>query len=190
MDNNQLSFFREEAPKKRKFEFSADKLILAVIFFIVCIIISYSIGIETGKSIKLSEIKAEQAQFETPIDMANIQKDLLEKEIPTNTKPKKTGSKSAENKISGTQQPPVQDNEPKPGPFYTVQIATYSNEKFAKKKAEELKKEGLASFLIKKGKYEVLYVGKLEDKSAAQKQEQALKKKYPDCLVKKIKGGM
>ncbi len=188
MENNQLSFFKDDEPKKRKFEFSPDKLILTAIFFIVCIIISYSIGVETGKRLKTKEIQANPGQIDTKIEIAEIPEKLLEEESAIQKKEKGQSLKSPDKDKNTRNQDTIAEPEPtqETKPFYSVQIATYSNKGFAERKKNQLNSQGLKSFLLQKGEYEVLYIGRFTNKSEAKKAASRLKKTYSDCLVKKI----
>jgi cell division septation protein DedD len=70
---------------------------------------------------------------------------------------------------------------------YTVQVASYKSDSMAQKESADLKRKGLESFVITKGNYLIVCVGRF---SGAQAQDEAkkmfnkLKKQYKDSIVR------
>jgi cell division septation protein DedD len=75
---------------------------------------------------------------------------------------------------------------PDPNYKYTVQVASYADEKFAKKAAMDLDKRGFQTIVMQKGKYAILCVGKFNQKNEAKATIAKLKPKYKDCLVRSM----
>jgi cell division septation protein DedD len=69
---------------------------------------------------------------------------------------------------------------------YTVQVASYADEKFARRVADDLNKKGFQTLVIQKGKYVILCIGKFNKKQEAVAMTAKLKSKYKDCLVRSM----
>jgi cell division septation protein DedD len=69
---------------------------------------------------------------------------------------------------------------------YTVQVASYKNRQAAQKEIEILKKRGMKPLILYKGKYLVVCVGSFPDRKAAQSLLWELKKRYGDCIVRRL----
>jgi cell division septation protein DedD len=67
---------------------------------------------------------------------------------------------------------------------YTVQVASYAQTDSAERESIGLKKRGYETFILPKGKYFILCVGKFADKAEADIFLVKLKKQYKDCLVR------
>jgi cell division septation protein DedD len=69
---------------------------------------------------------------------------------------------------------------------YTVQVASFKKEKFAHEAAVDLKKKGYEILVLPKGKYSILCVGRFTHKDEAESFSTKLKKRYRDCLVRRL----
>lgn len=67
---------------------------------------------------------------------------------------------------------------------YTIQVASYKGDKYANKEADALKVEGFDVYVLQKGDYFIVCVGKFAAKDDANKILGKLKKKYNDLLVR------
>jgi len=70
--------------------------------------------------------------------------------------------------------------------LYTVQVASFRQEKYAQKEAASLKDKGYEIFVLPKGKYSIVCVGKFALKREAQSVSHSLKKQYKDCLIRSL----
>lgn len=167
MEKSQLSFFEEIRRDKRKISLSLDKLYLASVFFIIVIVVTFSLGVEKGKKVNLANLKVE------PIDNQEVTKNLP---VPAPTHEPK-GEKKKDN---------VEVAQVEPEILYAIQLASYSRKDIAEEEAKKLEKKGFKPLLLQKGKYLVLYVGKFKSKKEARSVAHSLKSRYSDCLIRKL----
>lgn len=186
-DNYQLELFSEARggiPGKplpnRFFNFLRrhERKILIVIGIAISCIISFSWGVKKGKEASATK---DGACFDLATKKA-------EEKIAI-TVPKQRQEKV---KIIGQQKliKPIQNSEAdrkKTQPYtqgYTIQLASYKAKKFADTEADILKRKGLRPFILYKGDYVVLCVGKFSDKGQAGNSLSQLKKQYKDCYLR------
>ena len=69
---------------------------------------------------------------------------------------------------------------------YSIQVASYSRKDIALEEVDTLKKKGHDPFLIQKGQYVALCVGRFATKEEATTIAKNLKARYSDCFVRKL----
>lgn len=167
MERRQLSFFEEMQRDKKKVTLSLDKLYLSAVFFIIIFVVSFSLGVEKGKRINLANLKTQ------PIES----KKVMQKEpLPA----------SIEKSKDEVERETITETPTQPEVIYAIQLASYSRKDIAEEEAKKLGKKGFKPFLIQKGKYLVLYVGKFKTKKEARSVAHSLKSRYSDCLIRKL----
>lgn len=133
-----------------------EKIILIIIGFIVTGIISFSLGVEKGRTV-----------VRPPSPIQTIDKSPLEP-------PKKQDSikqpQPKEEKIQN----------------YTIQLASYKTKAHAEQEAERLRKKGISPLVLSKGAYTVLCVGNFPDEKSAKSLLPELKKRYQDCFIRRL----
>ena len=161
-EGNQLSLFQEPKKERRRITFSIDKLYIFSVLFILSLVVSFSLGVERGKTIRLKN-------------------SVVKKDIEINKSPQLP----PENKSLKIKEAPEEDIKEKEV-FYSIQLATYTKKEIAEAEAEKLKRKGLNPLLLKKGRYLVLCVGKFKTKEEAKNLLANLKKRYADCFLRKL----
>ena len=78
---------------------------------------------------------------------------------------------------------PLEDSNKKP---YTIQVASFKSEIYARKEAQDLEKKGHQSLIASKGKHFIVCVGKFVSENEAKIFSGQLKKQYKDCLVRRL----
>lgn len=151
-------------------------IILAIVTF-MGLVLSFSFGVERGKRVsKVNELDTNKAAVDSNINASflssaieseNVNIDLPEGSIDKNDVILKNDGKISEN-------------------VYTVQVASFKKEKYAQLEAVKLQKKGFDIFVISKGDYSVVCVGKFLDKDNAKMLLQKLRKLYKDCLVRRL----
>lgn len=147
---------------KKSFNLSYEHIVFIFIGIIIACVVSFSLGVEKGKSIKAKKAEA-ITEEEIRIPAAHTAETVVEEpaiEIPV-------------------------EPEKEEGPVYTVRVASYFKESTAEKEMELLKGKGIDSFTYQSGRYYVVCVGRFEDKKKARSEQRKLLKSYPDCYVKK-----
>ena len=72
------------------------------------------------------------------------------------------------------------------GKKYTIQLASYANKEPAQVEAKKLEQNGYQVQLAQKGKFIVILVGAYHNENDAKNSMQSLKKRYKDCIIKKL----
>jgi len=69
---------------------------------------------------------------------------------------------------------------------YTIQVASFKKEEYANQEASDLRKKGYQIFVIAKGSYSIVCVGKFSQERQAQTTLSQLKRKYKDSLIRRL----
>jgi hypothetical protein len=143
-----------------------EKVILLIITFTITGIISFSLGVEKGKSLAMKRLPEEEVYHKQATAVAQP------RVIPPEQVQKEPESAPKQNTPDG----------------YTVQLASYQSKVSAQKEAELLKKMGHSPLILSKGKYMVLCVGNFpsqqEAKSLLSQFEKG--KRYKGCYVRRL----
>lgn len=186
------SGLENEATKPRLFlanlTLTIENLVVLSILGIMLAVFAYSLGVERGK-----HVMAAQMMNRAPVKPLIAQQSAVVSQ-PVAATINKTDSKvsAAVVAVPVAQVQPtgaVAESKPQttdPAFKYTVQVASYADEKFAKKAAADLDKKGFETIVMQKGKYAILCVGKFNQKNEAKATIAKLKSKYKDCLVRSM----
>jgi hypothetical protein len=158
----QLQFFPEDKDLKEEYKISNlmsilyERRIWSLIIFTICLLITYSLGVEKGKREILvkKEIEMNKVESITP-KTKKIQPSPERKEIQ---------------EIKG----------------YIIQVATYKKISGAEKEASNLKKKGFPAFTRSSGNFVVVYVGSFQNREEAVISLKRLKKYYSDCFIRQL----
>lgn len=158
--------------EKRKsfltFIWGHEKIVLSIICLLIICVVSYSLGFEKGKKSALLNKQLPQKKDEAVLP---VKKETVIKQLPV-----KIPITVATTKISTVT---AQKN-------YTIQVATFKSETFAKKEAESLKNKGFQTIIVPKNNYVQLCVGQFIDREEASTHLRELKKKYLDCFIRRL----
>jgi len=170
----------------------AENIVVLGIFIIMMVIFFFSLGVERGK--KLSILEQNRMVKETVGALPVVQSGSPSSVATTNLKtPVSVGNSS----FKGTDtkvipiDPSVQEDALEDVPeivrnFYTIQVASFKGPVYAQKEADSLKKMGHEAFILNKGKYVILCVGKFPEELKAKSILSQMKKKYKDCLIRRL----
>jgi cell division protein FtsN len=139
-----------------------EKTILTIIGIVITSIISYSLGIEKGKSLTMAK-----SNFQ--IDIAPPPRIQQPIEIPAIKEPDSA--------------PAIIKKEER---RFIIQLASYKSKSLAQKELDLLKKKGFAPLILSKGSYSVLCVGNFSNKEGAKSMMPELKKRYNDCYIRRL----
>ena len=175
-DKRRRFFKRLSDSKKINIVVSQDKLIVYLIAIIILFIITFSLGVERGKRIKIySEAKKNYISKTNEREETKVIKQVGVKE---EIKPIKQIAKPPETKF-------LPDKSIK---FFTVQVAAFKKSYQAEEELKNIKSREKDAFILKRGKFNIIYVGKFKNKEEALCKQEELKSKYKDCFIKEIKG--
>ena len=159
--------------------FSLENVIVGLIVILMMIVLSYSLGVERGKRVAFKETSSPVVSSETPAAVPSLKKEKplrqVKPEIPS--VPRENAS------ISPLRPKEVQEIVKN---TYTIQVASFKDEQLAREEADILKKKGYEIYVMPKGIYSIVCVGKFLKKDEAQDVLNPLKRKYKDCLVRRL----
>jgi hypothetical protein len=155
-----------------------EKAILIVIGLLITGIVAFSLGVERGKRL------ASLNNVNRIIDKQGFQT------VPSNINPSsiipplKIPAQPTTGKPQDTKQPQPKNSQEN----FTIQLASYQSRISAQKEAEKLKKKGLPTLILSKGKYTVLCVGNFSDREKARSILSELKKqkRYADSFIRRL----
>ena len=157
-----------------------ENIISGLILVIMAIVLSYSLGVEKGKRVVFKKVAPALPAATTVVPQDTKKINPLPSEVKQETL-----------------QPPAQEdvnNSPDTQTVmkeildiaYTIQVASFKNKEHAHEEATALKRKGYEIFVMPKGNYSIVCVGKFLKKDQAHDTLSQLKKKYKDCLVRRL----
>jgi len=157
---------------------SLENTIIIAIILIMAVIFSFSVGVEKGKKIVTTQpntFKQDNAEL------------TGHKDKPSNRiKPFLKESSQVSTEQAAVKKAPQATKEILVKNAYTIQVASYKQEKYAQKEAGTLKKTGHQTFVLPKGSHSIVCVGKFSSQAEAKNALSRLRNKYKDCLVRRL----
>ncbi len=182
-----------KAPRLTKdLTLSPENIIVLCIIFIVTLVLLFSFGVERGKQVALTSntqsgsnvalSAGDGVVVETPQLAETVQAVQREERVVF---PVSIPREILEENESSFQ-PPIEKTEEQER-LFTIQVASFKLEANAKKEADRLKDKGHDdAFVLPKGSYSIVCVGRFMQRNEATKFSSRLKKKYNDCLVRRL----
>ncbi len=191
-------------PKKflRKLTFSLENFVVLGIFIVMSMLISFSLGVEKGKKVVFQDNVKGSSEMKT---MMTVRSDKNERQVAQAKGFLKEDSVVAAVPKVVEKQPEIRDagisiesvknsvksvlleaRKKKVDSTYTVQVASFRKKVYAEKEAMDLKKKGYEIFVVPKGDYSIVCVGKFAYKNEANQMSRKLRKRYKDCLVRSL----
>lgn len=179
--DNEKPLLKENAAFLEKV-YSCKKNIFFFIIFLFVSLISFSLGIERGKSVAkftaIRNIADEDTQTPSketiavpPIEQQSVVREEKTPVASSVAKEKKEKTKNKEEFKKAN---------------YTIQVASVLQKKNINTELSKLKSKGYSAFSLPKGKYTVICVGKFNLKEEARQFLQKLKTKYPDSQIRRL----
>lgn len=169
----QISQKKEASNAFLRFIRAYEKALLISIGLLSTGVVSFSLGVEKGKRLMISKENSHP-------DIAIITKS--QRYQPQSTEPNIQGITSRDDSAQT-----IIKKEPKKNTGnYTIQIASYRTKNHAQEEAETLKRKGMASFVISKGKFNAVCVGNFPKQESARLLLTELKKAYRDCYIRRL----
>ena len=136
-----------------------EKPILIIIVIFIISLIFFSLGVEKGKKLTFKKIEPAFKQANQG-QIKQKSKELLLIE----------NQQSNKNLLSK----------------YTIQVASFKTEAYARKEVKRLQKKGVRAWVTSKGNYACVCVGKFLKKQEAKTTLNQLKKMYQDCFITRL----
>jgi cell division protein FtsN len=168
-----------------------DYLIIWLVIILLLLAAAFSLGVEKGKRLAIEETLTAPAMPEA-IDplYADAEDAVLETtpELTVELPPEPVQAEPLESEpavaVVAAAKPRTEKN-----PVdvrYRVQVASFKEREAAKKETLSLQNEGFPAYHYKSGEYNVVYVESGNDKEKAEKLRTQLKKKYKDCILRRL----
>jgi hypothetical protein len=151
-----------------------EKNILFVIGMTLLCIISFSLGVERGKTLKVGNSAVQAVKRDMPAVTS------IPESTPVTQKPPTAIIREQRPQV----EPQTAQELVKKG--YTIQLASYKSRSFAQKEAQELRKKGLSPMVLPKGNWIILCVGNFNERKEAEILLLQFKKRYKDCTIRRL----
>ncbi len=161
---------------------SVENIILLSIIFVMGFVLFFSFGVERGKKIAQRSIEntpiTQYSQAEEQVTAAAVQPQPEEEIDPLKA--------VEEDEIREVIEVPQVEEIKIPENIFTIQVASFKLERNAKKEAETLRGKGFEGYVIPKGSYSIVCVGKFDKRSEAKQFAGQLPHRYNDYLVRRL----
>jgi septal ring-binding cell division protein DamX len=164
-----------------------ENLVVLSILGIMLAVFAYSLGVERGKHVMAVQMTDRALAKSVVADVSGVI--VKSTAVVSATQPAGTAVAAAPAQAVRTAPAVVVEQKLQnvnPAFKYTVQVASYADEKFAQRAAQDLGKKGFETIVMQKGKYAILCVGKFNQMNEAKAAIAKLKSKYKDCLVRSM----
>jgi len=178
-----------------KLSLSIESITILMMAVVVIMVMSFSLGMEKGKRISKTMILrmlhpelSVQAALQPPAapaeEATNLNPDNKREAQAPAPEPlarvdqNAAGSSTPDRAESGEEK--VVDK------FYTIQVASFKKRDMAQKEAMQLQDKGYDIMVVPKGQYSIVCVGKFPVEEEAKVVSKELKKKYKDCLIRRL----
>ena len=159
---------------------SMENVVVIGIITLMTMVFAFSLGVEKGK--KITGFSSSQSELHplltkaAPAAAAAIpaKNAVAVKVNPSLKTPAGTTSPAQINQVKETNKP------------YTIQVASFKDDQYAQKEASTLKNKNLDSFVVTKGNFFIVCIGKFSKKEEASGLLVKLKRTYNDCLVRRF----
>ena len=180
---------------------SIENVVIIGIITLMSMVFAFSLGVEKGKKVKNSSSVRQPlpvvtkevvvaAALPAPEKAATLNSSV---KTPTASAPLAQINQTKKNSVAAGAPPanslrvketfslPSSSNKP-----YTIQVASFKDDQYAQKEASVLKNKNLDSFVIAKGNFFIVCIGKFSKKEEANGLLSKLKRTYNDCLVRRF----
>jgi len=186
----------EQKPHARIFvksiTISIEHFVVLAVVIIISMVTAFSIGVERGKRAVVSQANQRSRPVQTTIDRQaeRIAPEGISEQAPDSLAPPAVvvaapvvQAARQDDALAIPLKTGVEKDSEKQ---YTVQVASFKKEQHARQEAEGLEASGYEIFVLPKGKYSIVCVGKFARKDQAREISNRLKKKYKDCLIRSL----
>jgi cell division septation protein DedD len=167
---------------------STESVVILAIAIIILMVVSFSLGIEKGRRLVKGAAAKRPALAAEPVarglaavaPAAAAEPEPAPAAAPVAEAPPARPDAEAPAPASETGPKKDVDN------FYTVQVASFRTEKYAREEAMKLKGQGYDTLVVEKGKHSIVCVGKYSVEEEAKVASRQLRKTYKDCLIRRM----
>lgn len=167
-----------------------DNLIIMAVVMIMAMVVSFSIGVEKGKKYVRPKPEPEQSDSRAKINRVGQPPVVDRVSESASAVPQPETVIRVMDELANEPQPSVVEEVTEiaqlPAGAYTVQVASFKKENQAREEATALEKKGYEIYVLPKGGYSIVCVGKFNRRNEAQLLSAQLKKRYKDCLIRRL----
>ena len=160
---------------------SPERIIVISIFGMMALLFAFALGLEKGK--KTAALSFGQEKQSIAAQSRDVPgKVPLEQKIQTKPLP-------APSSEIGTNKGPLNSIALQPSAVkaqYTIQVASFKSSKNAYDEAKILQQKGYQIFVLPKGSYSIVCVGKFFEEMEAKQFVNKLKNRYKDCVIRRL----
>lgn len=181
----------EKAPEKPRMCFqlkdltlTPENIIVLCIVSVVILVLFFALGVERGRNVIASQVKSPQEMLKD--EEAIIVLPEIKPMVESSGTSDSTVEQATE-KLQVIDIEQLKEIEPiDKGPRYTIQVASFKLEQNAKEEAKGLDNFGADSFIVPKGSYSIVCIGRFDEREEAKQFSRKLKAKYKDLLIRRL----
>jgi len=166
---------------------SVENIIVLSIILLMSFVLLFSFGVEHGKKLaRKIDGRGINGQNRATLDKAKFHK--IEENSNEALKETAVLERTVDSKNAGEQkifEVPV-EIKIMAEDYYTVQVASFKSKTRAQKEADSLQNVGHDTFVVPKGSYSIVCVGKFPLQAEAKKFSKHLRTRYQDLLVRRL----
>ncbi len=166
-----------------------ENIIVLCIIFVMVLVLFFSFGVERGKRIALLGFTKGEVNIAQTVKEAAVQQTV--QTVPRAKREERvvfpvSVPEEIREETEPAFRPPLEKTEEQEN-LFTIQVASFKLEKNANREADRLKGIGHDdTFVVPKGNYSIVCVGKFMQRKEAKKFSSKLKKRYNDCLIRRL----
>ena len=170
---------------------SLENIIVLCILFVMTVVLFFSFGVEKGKRVVvLEEVPESRTSGVRMLESKPQSSGKVQSRSQSGERvvlPIEMPGRLIEEEQDGSNFSPSLEKNDKQESIFTIQVASFKLQKNAQREADRLKGAGLnEAFVVAKGSYSIVCVGKFGQRNEAKKFSGKLKKRYNDCLVRRL----
>jgi len=164
---------------------SVENIIVLCIILVMTWVLFFSFGVERGRRLVLNvQTSAPLAQLPSPEAVPEpiaMEVPIAATVVTETTVPITVEGATEKEVIQVPVEKVLTDND-----LFTIQVASYKQDSAAQREAKRLSESGYEIFVLPKGSYRIVCVGKFAEKEQAKEFSKKLKSKYTDLLVRRF----
>lgn len=160
---------------------SIENIIVVGIVLLMTFVLFFSFGVERGRRLSVAKTQVDPAK--KSVAEPFVQEMPVSETISLDTQDLAAEAEEAtkEEIISVPIEKQLTDEQ-----IFTIQVASFKQESSARKEADSLGHMGTDIFVVPKGGYSIVCVGKFSEREKAKQFSKRLKTKYRDLLVRSL----
>jgi len=176
----------------RPMKLRGENLIVLAAILVMSMVVSYSLGVEKGRKSSFADARRHLVQWKKELE-ASLQIKYKTAAQTATVPVKAVSDKSVTSYTAEAYDSPSKSTAESAAPVekkvdnqYTIQVASFKLEKYAKQEALMLEKKGFETLVMPKGNYMIVCVGQFKGRDEAKDFSAKLRSDYKDLLVRRM----